>query len=155
MSTHNIGFYEEISKIITQLSSNIIKYAPYFFCCLVWHYVVDWDNKPHSKFNKVYNMSLIIRKPTICPWQPLLWRWQLDRALNIIIWGASCEDLSLGFLTRFNTNPAVQIQKMARGLKFPIYEVEGLYYLCNVNKGVDQLYGFCAADPRLCFPIMQ
>ena len=32
MSTHNIGFYEEISKIITQLSSNIIKYAPFFFC---------------------------------------------------------------------------------------------------------------------------
>ena len=31
MSTHNIGFYEEISKIITKLSSNIIKYAPYFF----------------------------------------------------------------------------------------------------------------------------
>ena len=28
----NIGFYEEISKIITKLSSNIIKYAPYFFC---------------------------------------------------------------------------------------------------------------------------
>ena len=34
MSTHNIGFYEEISKIIFELSSNIIKYAPYFFCCL-------------------------------------------------------------------------------------------------------------------------
>ena len=33
MSTHNICFYEEISKIITKLSSNIIKYAPYFFCC--------------------------------------------------------------------------------------------------------------------------
>ena len=26
MSTHNIGFYEEISKIITKLSSNILKY---------------------------------------------------------------------------------------------------------------------------------
>ena len=34
MSTHNIGFYEEISKIITELSSNIIKYTPYFFCCV-------------------------------------------------------------------------------------------------------------------------
>ena len=29
MSTHNIGVYEEISKIITSLSSNIIKYTPY------------------------------------------------------------------------------------------------------------------------------
>ena len=35
MSTHNIGFYEEISKIITYLSSNIIKYAPYFFCWIL------------------------------------------------------------------------------------------------------------------------
>ena len=30
MSTHNIGFYEDLTKIIFELSSNIIKYAPYF-----------------------------------------------------------------------------------------------------------------------------
>ena len=35
MSTHNIGFYEELTKNIFELSSNIIKYAPYFFCCKV------------------------------------------------------------------------------------------------------------------------
>ena len=35
MSTHNIGFYEDLTKIIFELSSNIIKYAPYFFCCFV------------------------------------------------------------------------------------------------------------------------
>ena len=34
MSTRNIGFYEDLTKIIFKLSSNIIKYAPYFFCCL-------------------------------------------------------------------------------------------------------------------------
>ena len=34
MSTHNIGFYEDLTKIIFELSSNIIKYAPYFFCCV-------------------------------------------------------------------------------------------------------------------------
>ena len=33
MSTHNIGFYEDLTKIIFELSSNIIKYAPYLFCC--------------------------------------------------------------------------------------------------------------------------
>ena len=33
MSTHNIGFYEDLTKIIFELSSNIIKYAPSFFCC--------------------------------------------------------------------------------------------------------------------------
>ena len=31
MSTHNIGLYEDLTKIIFKLSSNIIKYAPYFF----------------------------------------------------------------------------------------------------------------------------
>ena len=34
MSTHNIGFSEDLTKISFELSSNIIKYAPYFFCCL-------------------------------------------------------------------------------------------------------------------------
>ena len=32
MSTHNIGFYEDLTKIIFELSSDIIEYAPYFFC---------------------------------------------------------------------------------------------------------------------------
>ena len=35
MSTHNIGFNEDLTKIIFELSSNIIKYAPYFFCCII------------------------------------------------------------------------------------------------------------------------
>ena len=42
---------------------------------------------------------------------------------------------------------------MARGLKFRIYEVEGLYYLCSENKGADQLRGDREADLRLCFRI--
>ena len=33
MNMHNIGFYEEFDKIIYELSSNIIKYAPYLFFC--------------------------------------------------------------------------------------------------------------------------
>ena len=33
MSTHNIGFYEDLTKIIFQLPSNIIKYAHYLFFC--------------------------------------------------------------------------------------------------------------------------
>ena len=50
ISTHNIGFFEgrgdsnehpqhrffeDLTKIIFELSSNIIKYAPYFFCCIL------------------------------------------------------------------------------------------------------------------------
>ena len=31
MSTHNIGFFEELTKIIFQLLSNIIKYPPSLF----------------------------------------------------------------------------------------------------------------------------
>ena len=45
------------------------------------------------------------------------------------------------FLSRSDTNLAVQPQKMARGLKLPIYKVhvEGLYYVCSENKDADQL----------------
>ena len=51
--------------------------------------------------------------------------------------------MSSGFLTRSDTNRAVQPYKMGKGLKFPIYE-EGLYNLCRENKGADQLRGYCA-----------
>ena len=61
------------------------------------------------------------------------------------------------FPTWSDTNQAVQVQKIARGLKFRIKEVEGLYYQCSENKGADQLHSnctaYCAADLRLCFRI--
>ena len=46
--THNIGFYEDLTKIIFELSSNIIKYAPYFFCyfdSVLSLISVDWPVK--------------------------------------------------------------------------------------------------------------
>ena len=55
------------------------------------------------------------------------------------------------FPTRSDTNQAVQLQKIARGWKFQIYKVEGLYYLCSENKGADQLRGYREADLRLCY----
>ena len=42
---------------------------------------------------------------------------------------------------------------MAKGLKFRIQVVEGLYYPYSENKGTDQLRSYCAADLRLCFRI--
>ena len=42
------------------------------------------------------------------------------------------ENLSLAFLTRSDTNWAVQPQ-MARGLLFQIYEVEGVYYVVKMK----------------------
>ena len=57
------------------------------------------------------------------------------------------------FPTRSDTNQAVQLQKMARGLKFRIRKVEGLYYPCSENKGADQLRGYREADLRLCIGI--
>ena len=45
------------------------------------------------------------------------------------------------FPTWSDTNQAVQLQKMARGLKFRISEVEELYIPCSENKGADQLRG--------------
>ena len=57
------------------------------------------------------------------------------------------------FSTWSDTNQAVQVQKMARGLIFRIKKVEELYYLCSENKGADQLRGYREADLRLCFRI--
>ena len=57
------------------------------------------------------------------------------------------------FPTRSDTNRAVQSQKMARGLKLRIYEVEGLYFPCSENKGADQIHGYREADLHLCFCI--
>ena len=44
-----------------------------------------------------------------------------------------------GISDQVDTNGAVQSQKMARGLKFCLKEVEGLYYLYSENKDADQL----------------
>ena len=51
------------------------------------------------------------------------------------------------------TNQAVQSHKMARGMRFRILEVKGLYYPCSENTGADQLRGCPEADLRLCFRI--
>ena len=58
-----------------------------------------------------------------------------------------------GVSDQLQKNRAVQPQKMARGLKFRIKVVEGLYYPYSENKGADQLRSYCAADLRLCFRI--
>ena len=42
--------------------------------------------------------------------------------------------------TRYDTNRAVQSQKMVTGWKFWIEKVEELYYPCSKNKGADQLH---------------
>ena len=57
------------------------------------------------------------------------------------------------FPTSSDTNQAVQLQKMARGLKFRIKKVKGLHYLRSENKGADQHRGYREADLRLCFRI--
>ena len=57
------------------------------------------------------------------------------------------------FPTWSDKNQAVQSQKMTRGLKFRIKELEGLYYLFSENKGADQLRGYREDDLRLCFRI--
>ena len=50
-------------------------------------------------------------------------------------------------------NRAVKPQKMSRGMKLWIQEVEGLYYPCSQNKGADQFRGYHEADLRLFFRI--
>ena len=69
------------------------------------------------------------------------------------------ENLSSGLATRPDKNRAVQSQKMARCLKFRIYEVDGLYYLssektkalisCIVT--VQLKYAFCFINAKSRF----
>ena len=61
--------------------------------------------------------------------------------------------LTFWFPTWSDTNHAVQLQRMARGLKFRMLNIDGLYYRCSENKGADQLRGNRKADLRLCFRI--
>ena len=54
------------------------------------------------------------------------------------------------FPTRSDKNQAVQLQKMARGLKFRIKKKEGLYYLCyNVAK-TKALISFAVTAKLIC-----
>ena len=60
--------------------------------------------------------------------------------MSFVMW-----KLSSGSLTGTTKNRAVHPQKnekMARGLKFQIKKVEGLYHLCSNSKGADQLHVF-------------
>ena len=77
--------------------------------------------------------------------------WFLIWLLNIR--ASLLENRLSRFSTWSDTNQAVQPHKIARGLKFRIYEVEGLLYLCSENKGADQLRGYRESDLRLCFRI--
>ena len=82
-----------------------------------------------------------------------IWR-TLHCTIPVVIIEPRCEKTGLRiFPTWSDTNQTVQLQKMARSLKFRIYVVEGLYYLYSENKGADQLHGYREADLRLCFCI--
>ena len=50
---------------------------------------------------------------------------------------------TMWFPNRSDTNWAVQAQKLARSLKFRIYEEEGLYYPCSESKDADQREADC------------
>ena len=63
MSTHNIGFYEEISKIITQLSSNIINTHLISSAVQVQLYTFVWRNEPRHEKTKVLVSDLVRHKP--------------------------------------------------------------------------------------------
>ena len=55
MSTHNIGFYEDLTKIIFELSSNFIKYSPYFFCCQqLCCQIMAWTGFSHHLYYVLY-----------------------------------------------------------------------------------------------------
>ena len=99
-------------------------------------------------FNNFAYFSILYGEVLIVPHYMYLLRTD-----DILKSSLSRENLSLESLIRSDTKQAVQSQKMARGLKFPICEVEGLYYLCSQSKGTEQLGSYCTADLGLCFRI--
>ena len=55
------------------------------------------------------------------------------------------------FPNKFDTNRAVQAQKMAIDLNGILdKKIEALYNWCSENKGADQLCSYCEADLCLC-----
>ena len=54
------------------------------------------------------------------------------------------------FPTNSDINQAAQPPKIARGMKFRIYEEEVLSCVCSENKGAGPLHCYRAADLRLC-----
>ena len=73
--------------------------------------------------------------------------------MSVIKWTATRENRSLVLPIRSCTNRSVQLQKLARSLKFRILKVGEWFYPCSENKGADQLCSYCTADLRLCFRI--
>ena len=115
MSTHNIGFYEEFTKVIFELSSNIIKYAPYFFCWIKFR-IRRLSFLKHFVRLKSFHMDFQFlcynRQFTICTL-----RFTEYNYLSHVT-----RKTALEFPTRSDLNWAVQPQEMARGLKFLIQE---------------------------------
>ena len=54
-------------------------------------------------------------------------------------------------VTNFHIRKIMQLQKMARSLKFRIKEEKELYYPSSENKGADQPRSYCEGNLRLCF----
>ena len=57
-----------------------------------------------------------------------------------------------GFLIKSATNQAAQLLNMARGLKFCIWEVEGLYYLCSWIFCDEKITGYWTTDLHFSSP---
>ena len=82
--------------------------------------------------------------------------WRGQQGHTVLVGSRMSRDVrkpTFCFPTWSETNQAVQLQKMVRGLKFRIKKVEGLYYPYSDNKGADQLRRYREADLRLCFRI--
>ena len=85
-------------------------------------------------FNTMYVITLLLGKPLVISLSVVsIVQNPIVRRLNYMYWSLvhlSCvmRKPVFGFPTRSETNMAVQPQKMARGLKFQIWEEKGLYY---------------------------
>ena len=107
-----------------------------------------YTNLSRGSLSGISGQSLVM--PNSDPWSRLVYPYltlMSDSYLSLV------RKLVFGVSNQVRHKRVVQPQKIARGLKFWIYEEEGLYYLFSENKGADQLRGYREADLCLCFRI--
>ena len=67
-----------------------------------------------------------------------------------VVWASSRENLSSGFATKVDSNRPAQLQRLARGLKIWLYQVEVLYYPGSKQQNRWSDCADAQADVRLC-----
>ena len=131
MSTYNIGFYEDLTKIIFELSSNIIKYAPYFFCCCIMQFSFQ---RLRSAFNCIFQRDRQIKIWTFTFCKQGILKISTLSDLSLLL---ACRKLWSSAIERVSSEGSEQTRHMprARGYKkcFMLNSADTCSYMLNLK----------------------